>query len=62
MASYKLIEPSIDKLRELACITWNLRYYEERFRRYKDPEDEKSAAEYRLHLDNWHTDWLKRND
>jgi len=57
MAAFKILEPSIDKLTELAYITYQMLYYEDQFRRYKDSQDEKKALEYREHLSHWH----KRN-
>ncbi len=62
MASYRVIDPSLEKLSDLARITKNLRFYEDQFRRYKDHEDEKKADKYRADLDKWHKDWLERID
>ena len=62
MASYTVIEPSIDKLTELAKLSFNLRYYEKQFAEFCHPEDEKLAIKYRMAIDKWHNTWLKKNN
>jgi len=62
MASYTVIEPSIDKLTELAKLSFNLRYYEKQFAEFRNPEDEKQAVKYRMAIDKWHNTWLKKNN
>lgn len=57
MAEYRLIEPSIEKLREVAFITHQMLFFEDQFKRYKDPKDEKEAVRYKEELGYWH----KRN-
>lgn len=54
MASFKVVEPSIDKLTDLARISYQMRWYEKRFKSYKDPADEREAIKYKEELDAWH--------
>ena len=58
MASYKVIDPSIEKLTMLAYITKQLRFYEKQFETYHKDEDEIFAIQFRQHLDNWLLDNL----
>lgn len=57
MAAFKLVEPSIEKLTELAYISYQMLWYEDQFKRYKDARDEQKAIEFKEHLKQWH----KRN-
>lgn len=54
MASYKVIDPSFDKLTEIARITYQMLYYEKLFKRYKDPKDEQEFLDYKSQLEKWH--------
>jgi hypothetical protein len=54
MAAYKVVEPSIEKLTEIAYITYQMLWFEDQFRRYKDYKDEEEYLKYKDHLKSWH--------
>lgn len=53
MADFKVIEPNLLKLDELALITHNFIFYENQYEVYKDPEDEAKSDNYKRRIEVW---------
>lgn len=60
MATYTFKNIDTGTLVEPIKFAYYLRYYEDQFRRYKDPKDEQEANKYRELLDEWFKDNLNK--
>lgn len=60
MAKYSLIEPAIEKLTEVAFICHQMLFFEDLFKRYKDPKDEAESIRYKDILKSWLQNNLKK--